>query len=90
MSWKIADIEKLFEASDFSKKSDLKKSLLHEIIPRNRVSFEELESRYGKKAQAKHSEKELEEFKRARHNAREKENVKDGVMKNDKPILPNR
>ena len=87
MSWKTSDIESLLRASDFSKKSDLKKKLLREIIPRSRISFDELESRYAK-PKSRFSEKQLEEFKLTRQKERENEKARDDVLNNDKPILP--
>ncbi len=87
MKWENSDIEKLFSSANFSQFTDLKKRLLNQLMPKRKVSFEELESRYNKTNRAS-----KENHVRDHSHQRQKEHSKDreGVMNNDKPMTPNR
>ena len=84
MKWKNSDIDRLFRAVDFSKMTNLKQRLLDDIMPRRKISLEELGERY---ASASDRKREIRRPERSR--SAEKGLSKEGVLNNDRPMLPN-
>ncbi len=83
MEWSVGKIEKLFEFADFSKETDLKKSLIRKIMPVRELSLDDLKERVDKSTGVTSHEKKA----RVKHTpSRELENA--DAMNNDRPILP--
>ena len=89
MEWKNSEIIKLIQNADFSEETNLKADLLKEIQsqPVGHLSFHDLEKQVGRKS-ALPSNRQPSPVKQ-RSNIREAQEM-NGVLNNDRPMLPGR
>ena len=84
--WKREDVIRLIKAGDFSRETDLKRRLIKQICPVKKITYDELGERIGKTAAPEKETRGRSSAEKSHTNDR----VRNGVLNNDRPVLPER